>query len=487
MIVPMKKHAFWLAFTLLCSLGVAAQTSPKQAYDLLSAKLLLTDYGYLQEEYSYKKTFGLELMYRRQFSRVLGVAVPIKVGVLDIGRLENPNFLSGDVLLNIFPFGAERFLSPYLLGGAGLVGIDFEGGHIQLPFGGGINIRLGENSFLGFEGQYRHALEDLRENLHVSAGYVYRLTSVDRDKDGVADREDQCPDLAGPAELMGCPDGDGDGIADRNDICPTLPGLASMQGCPDADGDGVTDADDDCPTEAGPLQGCPDSDGDSIADKDDECPTEAGTADFGGCPDSDGDGIADKDDECPTEAGTAERNGCPLRDRDGDGVADEDDRCPDAAGTFDGCPDSDGDGLMDAEDRCPDEAGTTENRGCPEIKAEVKKVLEFATRAVQFETGKATLKAESHEVLNQIADIMKEYKAYSLVISGHTDSVGDDAANQILSEERAKASLQYLVTRGISPERMSYAGFGETKPRASNKKASGRALNRRVEFELKLL
>lgn len=484
----MMKHAFWsLLFLLMFSGGAAAQTTPAKGYDVLSAKLLLTDYGYLQQEYSYKKTFGLELMYRRQFNRTVGLAIPVKVGVLDIGRLENPNFLSGDVLLNIFPFGAERFLSPYLLGGIGLVGIDFEGGHVQLPFGGGINIRLGENSFLGFEGQYRHALIDQRENLHVSAGYVYRLTSVDRDKDGVADREDQCPDLAGPADLQGCPDADGDGIADRADICPTVPGLASLQGCPDADGDGVTDADDKCPDIAGTLQGCPDADGDQIADKDDACPDEAGTAELDGCPDTDGDGLADKDDECPTEAGTVERRGCPVRDRDGDGVPDEEDRCPDAAGTFDGCPDTDGDGVMDADDRCPQQPGTAENKGCPEIKAEVKKVLEFATRAVQFETGKATLKAESHEVLNQIAEIMKEYTAYSLVISGHTDSVGDDEANQILSEERAKASLQYLVSRGISPDRMSFEGYGETKPRASNKKASGRALNRRVEFELKLL
>lgn len=82
---------------------------------------------------------------------------------------------------------------------------------------------------------------------------------------------------------------------------------------PDADGDGVADKDDACPNEAGlaALGGCPDADGDGVADKDDTCPNEAGLADLGGCPDADGDGIADQDDACPNEAGVAALNGCP--------------------------------------------------------------------------------------------------------------------------------------------------------------------------------
>lgn len=82
---------------------------------------------------------------------------------------------------------------------------------------------------------------------------------------------------------------------------------------PDADGDGVADKDDACPNEAGlaALGGCPDADGDGVADKDDTCPNEAGIADLGGCPDADGDGIADKDDVCPNEAGVAALDGCP--------------------------------------------------------------------------------------------------------------------------------------------------------------------------------
>ncbi|RZJ49505.1 MAG: OmpA family protein, partial [Chryseobacterium sp.] len=89
------------------------------------------------------------------------------------------------------------------------------------------------------------------------------------------------------------------------------------QGCPDTDGDGVPDKDDQCPDVAGPVEnnGCPwpDTDGDGVIDKDDACPTVAGPAENNGCPwpDTDGDGILDKDDACPTVPGLPEYNGCP--------------------------------------------------------------------------------------------------------------------------------------------------------------------------------
>ncbi len=67
---------------------------------------------------------------------------------------------------------------------------------------------------------------------------------------------------------------------------------------------------------------------------------------------------------------------------------------------------------------------------------------------------------------------------------GHTDSQGDNDKNQLLSEKRAQASVDFLVQKGVAQERLLTAGFGETKPIASNKTAKGRTLNRRVEFEL---
>ncbi len=89
---------------------------------------------------------------------------------------------------------------------------------------------------------------------------------------------------------------------------------------PDRDGDGIYDRDDDCPEEAGPaeLKGCPDRDSDGIPDRDDNCPDEAGPAQFGGCPDRDGDGIPDRDDNCPDQAGPQENGGCPEDSGGGD-------------------------------------------------------------------------------------------------------------------------------------------------------------------------
>ena len=176
--------------------------------------------------------------------------------------------------------------------------------------------------------------------------------------------------------------------------------------------------------------------------------------------------------------------GCP--DADGDGVVDKDDKCPNKPGLkiYYGCPDTDGDGIDDSRDKCPKVAGTVANEGCPEIKKKKKKTLEVAMQAVQFQTGSAILKSESNAVLNQIADIMNRYPDFNMNISGHTDNTGSSSANQSLSERRAKTCYDYLVKKGISPDRMNHTGFGESRPISNNENEKGRTLNRRVEFNL---
>jgi OmpA-OmpF porin, OOP family len=112
----------------------------------------------------------------------------------------------------------------------------------------------------------------------------------DRDKDGVTDDVDQCPDQPGTTLLNGCPDSDGDGIADKNDMCPLIAGTVANKGCPvlDRDNDGVRDEEDKCPDVPGLkyYQGCPvpDSDGDGVNDEEDQCPVLAGDKDNHGCP-----------------------------------------------------------------------------------------------------------------------------------------------------------------------------------------------------------
>lgn len=504
------------AITLLlcCLLSVATQAQEDISKHSIGAKILFIDYGRANSIDSLDVTNGIELLYGYRLNDYLGIALPLKVGVANVvGDINNRNIVSLDGILQVNLTKPRSTVLPYLFGGIGIVGERDAGANLQVPAGLGINFNLGGNSYINVQGEYRYSMEENRNNIQLGTGYIYRLGKgqKDTDGDGVIDTEDACPETPGAKLLKGCPDRDQDGIADQDDLCPDQAGKIETNGCPDTDGDGFANDKDDCPTIPGTLKGCPDTDGDGIADKDDQCPEEAGPTATRGCPDTDGDGIADRFDDCPNEAGPPANSGCPVADRDGDGVPDindrcpdqsgsaemqgcpdadgdgvpdVDDRCPDKPGPFNGCPDTDNDGVPDDQDLCPEEAGLASNKGCPELKAEVKEVLDFAMRAVQFETGRATLKAESYPVLDQIVQIMKEYPVYSLRISGHTDNVGAESTNQILSEQRARACYDYLGSSGIVLNRMSYAGFGESRPIADNNTAEGRRLNRRTEFEL---
>lgn len=261
----------------------------------------------------------------------------------------------------------------------------------------------------------------------------------------------------------------------------------------DLDGDGVLDKNDECPEIAGPVEnkGCPwpDTDGDGILDKDDKCPKVAGPLENKGCPwgDADKDSVLDNVDACPSIAGPADNKGCPWLDTDGDGVLDKDDKCPNEKGlaTNAGCPDTDKDGVIDKQDDCPTVPGPVSNKGCPEVTQEVLKELKIQARAVFFVTGKAVLqttdKGQTNGRLEAITAILKKYPNAKFSVEGHTDDVGDAKSNQKLSEARAKAVVDALVAKGVNPDNLTYKGFGETKPVASNKTAQGRAQNRRTE------
>lgn len=174
------------------------------------------------------------------------------------------------------------------------------------------------------------------------------------------------------------------------------------------------------------------------------------------------------------------------KDTDKDGIPDVSDKCVDVPGVASamGCPDRDGDGVADRDDRCPDQPGLASNKGCPEMKKEDKAKVELAVKAVQFETGKAVLLPQSKKVLDDVAAVLIKYPEYNLSISGHTDNTGSAAANKKLSEDRAKACYDYLVSKGVAASRLSHAGYGDTKPVGDNKTAAGRAANRRTEFDL---
>lgn len=107
----------------------------------------------------------------------------------------------------------------------------------------------------------------------------------------------------------------------------------------------------------------------------------------------------------------------------------------------------------------------------------------IALRNVFFETGSAALLPASTAELDRLAKLLEENPTLRIQLNGHTDNVGADAANQTLSENRARAVYDYLVGKGIAAERLRYKGFGESKPIETNDTPEGRARNRRTEFE----
>ena len=350
--------------------------------------------------------------------------------------------------------------------------------------------KAGKPEFGGCPDTDGDGVEDSKDPCPDKAGKPEFGGCPDTDGDGVDDSKDPCPDKAGKPEFGGCLDTDGDGISDAKDECPDKKGKPEQGGCPDTDGDGISDQKDVCPTAKGKLEnkGCPpvDSDKDGIMDSVDECPQKAGKVAFNGCPDTDNDGIEDRKDACPNGAGKPEFDGCP--DTDGDGIGDNKDACPTLAGKpeFRGCPDTDGDGLGDGDDLCPERPGTKENKGCPTVEEKDQEQLKVAISQVQFETAKATLTSASLLTLNSVVEILQKYKGYHVRLEGHTDNVGGEKSNQLLSEKRAKACVDYLVKKGVAHAQMHPAGFGETKPIAENTTAEGEAKNRRVELKLYL-
>ena len=331
------------------------------------------------------------------------------------------------------------WFDPYIKVGGGYTAYesrfdDKEGGFKALA-GGGINFWFTDHLGVNLQTGYHHGFQkNGTDYFQHSAGIVIKFGSKDTDKDGIPDNKDACPEVAGLKEFNGCPDTDGDGIPDKDDACPQVKGPKEFNGCPDTDGDGIPDKDDACPEVAGPKE-------------------------FNGCPDTDGDGIPDKDDKCPDVAGPAENGGCPW-------------------------PDTDGDGVLDKDDLCPEVAGPASNKGCPEPTTDDQKKLNQYAKTILFDTGKATIKFESAEILNQIINVLKKYPNSRFRIEGHTDSTGKKQKNIELSQNRADAVKIYLIQGGIASNRLESVGYGPDKPIASNKNKKGRALNRRVEINL---
>ncbi len=175
----------------------------------------------------------------------------------------------------------------------------------------------------------------------------------------------------------------------------------------------------------------------------------------------------------------------PQLDSDGDGVSDQTDRCPNTPAGMPvdmyGCHsvdgDDDNDGVMNSKDKCPNSrpGAVVDADGC-----EVQVVIEL--QGVNFDLDKATLKPESIAILNAAVKTMGDHGTLIVEVAGHTDSTASEAYNQNLSERRAKVVYNYLVDKGVAADRMTWKGYGELSPIATNDTEEGRAKNRRTEL-----
>ncbi len=440
----MKKFSLFILSLAICSMGIA-QNGPDRptflgfsfaASDFATAqKIRSTSLSTVQRNKQWSKIkdmeHGLALTYYKALHSHVDFAGTLSGTFTRDGmqsrKLTTDGFLMGlDASLHLKMLEDKYWINPYLIAGIG--GQIFDGKYFGAFANPGLGMKI--NFFQEFSifasSNYRIPVTKETANYYFfhQIGIAARVTPK---KVPVV--------IVPPAPPV---DTDKDGIVDSLDKCPTVPGVAKYQGCP-----------------------IPDTDKDGINDEEDKCPTVAGVARYGGCPipDTDGDGVNDEEDKCITERGPASNQGCPYKDTDGDGINDN-------------------------EDRCPTIPGVKENQGCPAIQEEVVKKVNFAANNIYFATGKYTLLAKSYKGLNEVAQIIKDNPGINLAIDGHTDDVGKDESNQILSENRANAVKKYLISKGVEESRLVATGYGETKPIADNKTAAGRQKNRRVELKL---
>jgi outer membrane protein OmpA-like peptidoglycan-associated protein len=190
-------------------------------------------------------------------------------------------------------------------------------------------------------------------------------------------------------------------------------------------------------------------------------------------PDNDEDGIYDADDACPNEAedkdAFEDEDGCPDVDNDKDLITDDLDKCPMIPEDMDGFEDHDG---------CP-EGGPNK----PTVRITDSQLL--ISSKIYFDFNKTNIKEVSFPILDAVADALKNNPQIKKIrVDGHADNEGTAEYNMKLSEDRAKAVVEYLIGQNVAADRLTYEGYGFTRPKASNKSEEGRAINRRVEFTI---
>ncbi len=341
----------------------------------------------------------------------------------------------------------------------------------------------------------------------------------DTDGDGVCDSEDQCPDVAGLAACNGCLDTDGDGVCDSEDNCINEPGPADNNGCPksDRDKDGIVDDEDACPDTFGQpnsdpkLNGCPPIEKPDVSKEQvDELRTLAREVFFEFNKDVLREDSKAKLDraaalmnqdftdynfliEGHTDSKGSDAYNLDLSQRRATSVVNylvergvSSSRLR-AVGYGESVPQT----TNETED------GRAQNRRV-EIKpadtsfnptalvltsADADQEIADLAQFIFFVTGKDQLQQSSKAQLNLIAQYLKQYPNTNWEIQGHTDNTGNANSNMTLSQKRAESVMNYLISQGVNASQLTAKGYGQDMPKVSNDTADGRAQNRRVEFK----
>lgn len=440
-------------FASLALLGLSgpAQAEPVRAHGSLGMGHALT--GYQKDEYAWGAGAWLGLEY--PFVRQLGLQV--SASWLGLGRGDPPRDLgiqpetgasafSPALGLHVIPFAAGHsggWLSPAGLWASVAAGAAFTNGLTRPSLDAKIGFdalnqpgRMGFGPVVAFVHVFQPNNQLRPDDANLLLFGVHALYDFggpagkgDRDRDGILDDADRCPDTPEDKDdfqdLDGCPDldNDADSIPDAGDKCPNVP----------EDRDGFEDQD-----------GCPELDNDK-------------------------DGLLDRVDQCPNEA------------EDNDGW-DSLDGCPD--------PDNDADGILDTKDLCPFEPetvnGYADNDGCPDeeqVRVVGDKIV--LDDRVHFFVNSAVIRQISYPLLQRLTKLVTEHPEYThIFVEGHADERGAEDFNRKLSEDRARSVLEFMVKQGVARERLSSQGFGASRPLVDSKNEYAWLLNRRVEFKV---
>jgi outer membrane protein OmpA-like peptidoglycan-associated protein len=422
-----------------------------------------------------------------------------------VGVLNNSNYTTDikpiDLRLLISPFSFDGW-NPYIYGGYGYMhyeleklpvnttpGEDTKGWMGIVPAGLGIQFALVENIALEFTGGYNYALKDNLDG-YVSGSdkdgfFTFTIGAAvtgedlygDADGDGLTNKEEK--ELGTNPKVA---DTDGDGLTDGQEVLTykTDPLKA------DTDGDGLSDGDEVMKYKTDPLKA--DTDGDGLNDKDEimKYKTDPLKAD------TDGDGLNDGDEVMKYKTD-------PLKaDTDGDGLSDGDEVMKYKTDPLKA--DTDGDGLTDGQEvlkyktnplNKDTDGGSVDDftevkRGTDPLNPDddvVKVGVPIVLEGITFATGKADITQESEATLEKALKTLNTYNEITVEISGYTDNVGNAKSNQKLSEKRANAVKDWLVSKGVDASRLTAVGYGQENPIAPNDTKENKQKNRRIEFK----